>query len=69
MSETFLTNDKTPPPISNHTLYRLDRSCEQSNKISGGGVAIIINNKYDTKLYTLKCDEIVKYSSHVECID
>ncbi len=68
ISETFLTNDKSPPPISNHTLYRLDRSYEQSNKISGGGVAILINNRLTSKLYTLKCDEIIKYTSRVECV-
>lgn len=68
ISETFLTNDKIPPPISNYTLYRLDRSYEQSNKISGGGVAIIASDKYDSKIYNLKCDEIIKYTSRVECL-
>ncbi len=54
LSETFLSNDKTLPPIPDYVVYRQDRSFERSNKTKGGGVACIIHSICNSKLYTLK---------------
>lgn len=68
ISETFLSSDKTLPPLHGYDFYRLDRNFTNTGKRRGGGVAMYINNFLTSKPYILSCSDEILNTSQVECI-
>ena len=67
LTETWL-QEKDPDSVYNlngFTLFRGDRSSEESGKSQGGGVCVYVNNRWskDMKIYGHYCDCNIEYLS------